>query len=105
MITILFKLAIYIIDIAKWVVIAQIIYSWLVAFNVLDTRNRIVWSIGDFLYRVTEPMLRPIRRYMPNIGPVDLSPVVLFIVFWLLEQILAQLHYAIVTGDFSRLLL
>jgi len=105
MLTIIFDLAFLLIQIAKWVLIAQVIYSWLVAFNVLDTRNRIVWSIGDFLYRVTEPLLRPIRRYMPNLGPVDLSPLVLFIGFWLLERILVRVHWAIVSGDFSQLLL
>lgn len=105
MLTILFDLAFLLIQIAKWVLIAQVIYSWLVAFNVLDTRNRIVWSIGDFLYRVTEPLLRPIRRFMPNLGPVDLSPLLLFIGFWLLERILMRLHWAIVTGDLSQLLL
>ena len=105
MLTIIFDLAFLLIQIAKWMLIAQVIYSWLVAFNVLDTRNRIVWSIGDFLYRVTEPLLRPIRRYMPNLGPVDLSPLVLFIGFWLLERILVRVHWAIVSGDFSQLLL
>jgi len=105
MLTILFDLVFLLIQIAKWVLVAQVIYSWLVAFNVLDTRNRIVWSIGDFLYRVTEPLLRPIRRFMPNLGPVDLSPLVLFIGLWLLERILIRLHWAIVTGDLSQLLL
>lgn len=105
MITILFDLLLMLIGIAKWVLIAQVIYSWLIAFNVLDTRNRIVWSIGDFLYRVTEPALRPIRRYMPNLGPVDLSPLALFLLLWVLEQVVIRLHYAIIRGDFSLLLL
>ena len=105
MITILFDLLFLLIQIAKWILIAQIIYSWLIAFNVLDTRNRIVWNIGDFLYRVTEPMLGPIRRFMPNLGPVDLSPVALFIIFWLLERVLARLYRAIVFGDLGQLLL
>jgi YggT family protein len=104
MISILFDLILMLIGIAKWLLIAQIIYSWLVAFNVLDTRNRVVWSIGDFLYRVTEPALRPIRRFMPNLGPVDLSPLALFLLFWVMEQVVVRLHYAIALGDFSILI-
>ncbi len=105
MITILFELLLFLVHLAEWVLIAQIIYSWLAAFNVLDTRNRVVWSIGDFLYRVTEPVLRPIRRFMPNLGPVDLSPMALFIILWVLERVVARLHIAIIHGDLSLLLL
>ena len=104
MITILFELLFLLIGIAKWILIAQVIFSWLIAFNVLDTRNRVVWSIGDFLHRVTEPALRPLRRFMPNLGPVDLSPLALFILLWLAEQVLRRLHQAIVDGDMSVLL-
>lgn len=104
MITILFQLLHYLIEILRWIVIAQLIFSWLAAFNVLDTRNRIVWSIGDFLHRVTEPMLRPIRRYMPNLGPVDLSPLALFIILWVLQQVLVRLQMAIY-GNLAALLL
>ena len=104
MITILFDLLLLLTGIAKWILIAQVIYSWLIAFNVLDTRNRIVWSIGDFLYRVTEPVLRPIRRFMPNLGPVDLSPLALFILLWLAEQVIRRVQWAIVYGDMSVLI-
>lgn len=104
MITILFQLLHYLIEILRWILIAQMIFSWLAAFNVLDTRNRIVWSIGDFLHRVTEPMLRPIRRYMPNLGPIDLSPLALFIILWVLQQVLVRLQMA-VYGNLSALLL
>ena len=104
MISILFDLILMLIGIAKWLLIAQIIFSWLVSFNVLDTRNRVVWSIGDFLYRVTEPVLRPIRRFMPNLGPVDLSPLALFILLWLAEQVIRRVQWAIVYGDMSVLI-
>jgi YggT family protein len=104
MITILFDLLLLLTGIAKWILIAQVIYSWLIAFNVLDTRNRIVWSIGDFLYRVTEPALRPIRRFMPNLGPVDLSPLALFILLWVAEQVIRRVQWAIVYGDMSVLI-
>ncbi len=68
-----------VLDLAWWAVILAVIVQLLVQFNVLDTRNRIVWTIADFLYRVTEPMFSRIRRYMPNLGPVDLSPLVVLL--------------------------
>lgn len=62
-----------------WVLIGNAIYSWLVAFNVVNPRNQAVAAIGDFLYRATEPVLAPIRRRLPNLGGIDISPVVLII--------------------------
>jgi YggT family protein len=62
-----------------YVLVANAIYSWLVAFNVINSRNNVVAMIGDFLYKVTEPVLAPIRRRMPDLGGIDLSPVVLII--------------------------
>jgi YggT family protein len=67
------------ISIYTWVLIASAIFSWLIAFNVLNARNGVVDRIGDFLYRVTEPALRPIRRFVPYIGGIDISPVVLIL--------------------------
>ncbi len=60
-------------------VIVQVVLSWLVAFNVVNTRNRFVYLVGDFLYRLTEPALKPIRRLLPSMGGMDLSPVVLIL--------------------------
>jgi YggT family protein len=62
-----------------YVLVANAIYSWLVAFNVINARNNVVAMIGDVLYRITEPVLAPIRRRMPDLGGIDLSPVVLII--------------------------
>lgn len=67
------------ISIYIWVLIASAILSWLLAFNVLNPRNQVVYTIGDFLYRITEPALRPIRRFVPFIGGIDISPVVLIL--------------------------
>ena len=78
----------YALDIYKWFVIAMVIYSWLFAFNVINTRNQFVAMVGDFLMRVTEPVLRPIRRFMPDLGGVDLSPIVLFLIIFFLQQLL-----------------
>jgi YggT family protein len=63
-----------------WIVIAAAIFSWLVAFNVVNTRNQVVAMIGEFLYRITEPALRPIRNVLPNLGGIDISPVVLILI-------------------------
>lgn len=76
------------INIYIWFIIGSAILSWLVAFNVVNTSNRVVYMIGDFLYRVTEPALRPIRKIMPNLGPVDLSPIVLLLIMFFLQSVL-----------------
>ena len=81
------------IDIYIWLVIASAVLSWLVAFNVVNTSNRIVYSIGEFLYRITEPVLRPIRRIMPDLGPVDISPIVLFLGLTFLKIVLQKLYF------------
>ena len=79
-----------ILGIFVWLLIASAILSWLVAFNVVNTRNRAVYLIGDFLYRVTEPVLRPIRRILPNMGGIDLSPVVLILLIFFIRNLLAE---------------
>ncbi len=91
----LFWLLMTVIDLYIWVLIAGAILSWLIAFNVVNTQNRFVYSVGDFLYRVTEPALRPIRRYLPNLGGVDVSPLVLILLLLFAQQVLARLYNAI----------
>jgi len=66
-------------DLVVWVVIASAIMSWLVAFGVVNTRNQFIRMVVETLYRLTEPLLRPIRRMLPNLGGVDISPVVLLV--------------------------
>jgi YggT family protein len=74
-----------------WILIGAAVLSWLIAFNVVNTRNPVVHSIADFLYRITEPALRPIRSILPNLGGIDISPVILIlgllflrnVIFWL----------------------
>jgi len=68
--------------------VAQAILSWLVAFNVVNTRNRVVYLVGDFLYRITEPALRPIRRILPTLGGIDVSPVVLILLLIFIRDFL-----------------
>jgi YggT family protein len=72
-----------------WIVIAMAIFSWLVAFNVVNTRNHVVAMIGDFLYRITDPVLRPIRNVLPNLGGIDISPVVLFLIIVFIRYVIA----------------
>ena len=78
-ITALFQLINAVIGLFIWALILAAMFSMLTAFGVLDTRNRLVWTIGDFLYRVTEPVLRPVRNMLPNFGNIDLSPIVVIL--------------------------
>jgi YggT family protein len=71
-----------------WLLIAQAILSWLLAFGVVNRQNRAVAVIGDFLYRVTEPALRPIRAFLPNFGGIDISPIVLILLLMFFERLL-----------------
>jgi YggT family protein len=76
-----------VIDLYIWIVIASAILSWLVAFNVVNTNNRVVLMIGDSLYRLTEPALRPIRNILPNLGGIDISPVVLILLLLFVRDV------------------
>ncbi len=74
-----------------WVVILSVILSWLVAFNVINTRNAFVNQVGEFLYRATEPALRPIRSYLPSLGGIDISPLILLLLLQFARLMLARL--------------
>jgi YggT family protein len=78
-----------------YVVVASAIFSWLYAFNVVNPRNAVVSTIGNTLYQLTEPVLRPIRRFMPNLGGLDLSPIVLLLGIFLLQSIIYRYLYPI----------
>jgi YggT family protein len=80
-------------DIYVYIIIAMAVFSWLVAFNVMNQRNQAVATIGDLLYRLTEPLLRPIRRYIPSMSGIDLSPLVLLLGIFLLQRIIAYYIY------------
>ena len=81
-----------------WVIIISAILSWLVAFNVVNTRNQAVSTIGNALFRLTEPALRPIRRFMPNLGGVDISPVILLLAIYFIQSVLANVQYRLNFG-------
>jgi YggT family protein len=71
-----------------YLLIAQAVLSWLIAFGVVNVRNQFVAMIWDFLYRITEPLLHPIRNMMPNLGGIDISPVILILLIILVENII-----------------
>jgi YggT family protein len=75
-----------------WVIIIGAILSWLVAFDVVNTRNRVVYMIGDFTHRLTEPALRPIRRFVPDFGGVDISPLLLILLLFFVRRLLAGFY-------------
>ncbi len=89
----LLKLLITIIDLYLWVVIIHIIMSWLVNFNLINTSNQFVTVVNNFLYAATEPVLQRIRRFMPNLSGLDLSPLVLIFALMYISHVLASLAH------------
>jgi YggT family protein len=82
-----------VIQIYIWLLIASAVLSWLVAFNVVNTRNQIVTMVADVLYRLTEPVLAPIRRILPNFGGLDISPVVVILLLIFIDRELWDLYF------------
>ncbi len=73
-----------------WVLIAHVILSWLIAFKIINTYNKFVSMVGSFLYRFTEPALQPIRRFVPVVGGLDLSVLILLLIIWFSRNLLAE---------------
>ena len=86
-------LLILVLDIYKWIVIASVIVSWLTAFNVINERNNFVRTLLTILYRLTEPVFRPIRRVIPDIGGIDLSPLIVLLLIWFLQYTIRYLAF------------
>jgi len=86
----LLHLVLLIIRIYIWLLIAQAILSWLLAFGVINRYNRAVAVLSDFFYRITEPALRPIRRVLPNFGGIDISPVILILILYFLSDLIVS---------------
>ena len=82
-----------VLDLYIWLLIAAAVLSWLVAFNVVNARNQFVAMVGDFLFRITEPVLRPIRNMLPSLGGIDVSPVVVILIIILIKHIIAYYIY------------
>ncbi|CTQ58314.1 YggT family protein [Labrenzia sp. EL_208] len=86
--TALFNVILIALELYTYVIIASAIFSWLYAFNIVNSSNQIINSIGRVLYNLTEPALRPIRRFMPDLGGIDISPIVLLLGIIFLRQII-----------------
>jgi len=96
----LIRILSYALEFYVWLVIASAILSWLVQFGVINTSNHVVSMIGEFLWRVTEPALRPIRRFMPNLGGIDISPIILILVIYFLQMVLGNILVSLHRGAF-----
>ena len=73
-----------------WILIINALLSWLIAFNVLNTSNRLVYSLLDISYKMTDPLLRPIKNFLPNLGNIDISPVVLILLLMFLRNLIFE---------------
>jgi len=82
----IFYLVLQILKLYSYVVIANVIISWLISFNVLNTQNRFVYAILELSYRLTDPLLNKIRRFLPNLGSLDISPIILLLLIWFVEM-------------------
>ncbi len=82
----IFYLVLQILKLYSYVVIANVLISWLIAFNILNTQNRFVYSILELSYKMTDPILNKIRRFLPNLGSLDISPIILLLLIWFIEM-------------------
>ena len=82
----IFYLLLQILKLYSYVVIANVVVSWLIAFNILNTQNRFVYSILELSYRLTDPILNKIRQFLPNLGSLDISPIILLLLIWFIEM-------------------
>lgn len=88
----------YALNIYWWIVILSAIFSWLFAFNVINTRNQFVAMVGNFLYQMTEPVYRPIRRILPDLGGIDISPIIVLLGIFFLQQFLERTVWPLTVG-------
>ena len=82
-----------VLDLYVWLLIASAILSWLIAFNVVNTRSQFVASVAEFLYKITEPVLRPIRNFMPNFGGLDISPMIVILIIMFIQRVISYYIY------------
>lgn len=87
------EVILFILNMYVWLLIAAAVLSWLIAFNVVNVRNQFVGMVADFLYRITEPVLRPIRNVMPNLGGLDISPIILIIIIFFIQRVIELYIY------------
>src|SRR6202051_3165242 len=82
-----------VLDLYVWLLIASAILSWLIAFNVVNTRNQFVSAVAEFLYRITEPVLAPIRSFLPSFGGLDISPIILILIIMFIQKVIVYYIY------------
>lgn len=94
----LFQTIDLVLNIYTWILIGSAVFSWLYAFNVINSSNQFVNALGRFLYNVTEPVLAPIRRVLPNLGGIDISPIVVLVIIFFLRTFLWTTLYPLVAA-------
>jgi YggT family protein len=82
-----------VLDLYVWLLIASAILSWLIAFNVVNTRNQFVAAVAEFLYKITEPVLRPIRNFLPSFGGLDISPIIVILIIMFIQRVIGYYIY------------
>ncbi len=82
----IFYLVLQVLKLYSYVVIANVLVSWLIAFNILNTHNKFIYSILELTYKLTDPILNKIRRFLPNLGSLDISPIILLLLIWFIEM-------------------
>ena len=83
-------LIIVVLELYKWCLIGAVILSWLNYANVINASNQFVYLVSNFLFRITEPALRPIQRWIPNFGGLDISPIILILVIWFVQRLINE---------------
>ena len=86
----LLGLIIQIINLYKFVLLIYIIATWLISFNIINTSNRLIYTAMEFLYKVCEPSLRIVRKYIPNFGNIDISPVIVYLGLWFIKNLIIE---------------
>ncbi len=86
-------IVVIVLDLYVWLLIASAILSWLIAFNVVNTRNQFVAAVAEFLYRITEPVLRPIRTFIPSFGGLDISPIIVILIIMFIQRVITYYIY------------
>lgn len=87
-----------VINLFIWALIGSAVLSWLTAFGIINTRNRFVDTVGSFLWKITEPPLRPLRRIIPDLGGIDLAPMAMILILWFVQGVLSQLMFRVAMG-------
>ena len=86
----LLGLIIQIIDLYKFVLLIYIIATWLISFNIINTSNRFVYNVMEVLFKLSEPSLRLVRRYVPAFGSIDISPIIVYLLLWFIQSLLIE---------------